>query len=313
MLAYTIRRVLITIPTLLIVVTLVFFSIRTMGGDPAVNILGNRATEQSIQAMRERLGLNKPLMEQYFSMLKDLAHFDLGKDLVSGEPITELFKRPITYTLNLAIFATIIGSLIGIPLGILAAVYWRTPIDSFSRIASLIGFSFPIFYVGIVLLYIFALTLRWFPLMGGGEFYDIPDRLYHLFLPAMTLGIVKAAFVTRLTRSAMLNCIRADYITTARSKGLKERVVLYKHALRNALIPVITMIAAYMTFTIGGSIVIEIVFSRPGIGKLLIGAIHERNYPVIQSGLIIFSVMVVITNLIVDLTYSLIDPRITYE
>jgi ABC-type dipeptide/oligopeptide/nickel transport system permease component len=284
-----------------------------MGGDPAVNILGNRATEQSLQAMRERLGLNKPLLEQYVSMLKDLMHFDLGRDLFSDEPIVELFKKPITYTLNLAISATIIGSLIGIPLGILAAVYWRTTIDSLSRIASLIGFSFPIFYVGIVLLYVFALTLRWFPLMGGGDFYDIPDRLYHLFLPAMTLGVVKAAFVTRLTRSAMLNCIRADYITTARSKGLRERVVLYKHALRNALIPVITMIAAYMTFTIGGSIVVEIVFSRPGIGKFLIGAIHERNYPVIQSGLIIFSMMVVITNLIVDLLYSLIDPRITYD
>jgi len=284
-----------------------------MGGDPAISILGNRASEQSLQVMREKLGLNKPIWEQYLTVLNELVHFDLGKDLFSGEPITELFKKPLIYTLDLTISATIIGTLLGIPLGILAAVYWHTAIDSLSRFASLVFFSFPVFYVGIVFLYVFSLTLGWFPLMGGGDLSDIPDRLYHLFLPAVTLGIVKAAFVTRLTRSAMLNCVRSDYITTARSKGLKERVVLYKHALRNALIPVVTMIAAYMTFTIGGSIVIEIVFNRPGIGKLLIGAIHERNYTVIQSGLIIFSVIVVVINLIVDLTYSLIDPRITYD
>ena len=177
----------------------------------------------------------------------------------------------------------------------------------------ILGFSFPTFYLSIILLFIFSLILGWFPMIGGGELNNLGDRAYHLFLPALSLGLIKSAFVMRLTRSSMLNVLHEDYVTTARSKGLRESVVIYKHALRNSLIPVVTMISLYLAVTIGGSIEVEIVFNRPGLGKFLIGAIQERNYPIIQSGLVVLSVLIVIVNLITDLSYALIDPRIKYD
>jgi ABC-type dipeptide/oligopeptide/nickel transport system permease component len=313
MAAYIIRRILLAIPTMLVVITLVFFAVRGLGGDPAMAILGDRATPQALEVMRERLGLNQPVWKQYTSFLWDLAHGDLGRDLLTDEPIADLFKRAIPYTLDLAIWATVIGILIGVPAGILAALKWNTPLDFVGRFVGILGFSFPTFYLSILLLFIFSLTLGWFPMIGGGERSNIPDLIHHMFLPALSLGLVKSAFIMRLTRSSMLNVMHEDYINTARSKGLKEWVVIYKHALRNALIPVVTMIALYMAVTIGGSIEVEIVFNRPGLGKFLIGAIQERNYPVIQSGLVILAIFIVSLNLITDLSYAFIDPRIKYD
>ncbi len=298
---------------MLVVITVVFFAVRGLGGDPAMSILGDRATPEALETMRERLGLNMPVWRQYTSFLWDLAHGDLGRDLLTDEPVAKLFKRAIPYTLDLAIWATVIGILIGVPAGILAALKWNTPLDFLGRFAGIVGFSFPTFYLSIILLFIFSLTLGWFPMMGGGELSNIPERAHHLFLPALSLGLIKSAFIMRLTRSSMLNVLHEEYITTARSKGLKEWIVLYKHALRNALIPVVTMTALYMAVTIGGSIEVEIVFNRPGLGKFLIGAIQERNYPVIQSGLLVLAIFIVILNLITDLSYAFIDPRITYD
>lgn len=313
MLAYTIRRLLKTIPTILAVATVIFVAIRVMGGDPATVLLGDAATEDALRALRQQMGLNRPLWEQYLSMLKGLVVLDLGNDLFRNQPVIELLKLPLMYTLELTCAATMIGVSIGVPLGILAAVRHRSLIDSMSRVTALLGFSFPGFFTGMFILYIFGFKLHWFPMMGGGNLSDIPDSLNHLVLPAFTLGIMQASFIMRLTRSTMLNTLRENYVITARAKGLRERVVVYKHALRNALIPVVTMLSAYIAFTLGGSIVLEIIYQRPGIGKHLIGAISERNYPVIQGGLILFSAGVVIINLITDLIYSFIDPRITYE
>ena len=263
--------------------------------------------------LRERLGLNQPLWKQYTSFLWDLARGDLGRDLRTEQPVSELFKRAVPYTVDLALWATVIGILIGVPAGILAALKWNTPLDFVGRFLGILGFSFPSFYLSIILLFIFSLSLGWFPMIGGGELNQWGERARHLFLPALSLGLIKSAFVMRLTRSSMLNVLHEDYITTARSKGLKERIVIYKHALRNSLIPVVTMISLYLAVTIGGSIEVEIVFNRPGLGKFLIGAIQERNYPVIQSGLVVLSVFIVLVNLITDLSYSLIDPRIKYD
>lgn len=313
MVTFIIRRLLLAIPTILVVITIVFFSVRGLGGDPAMALLGDRATPHALEAMRERLGLNKPLWKQYTSFLWDLAHGDLGRDLRTEQPVAELFKRAVPYTIDLAIWATVIGILIGVPTGILAALKWNTPLDFLGRFVGILGFSFPTFYLSIILLFIFSLTLRWFPMIGGGELDNIAERAWHLFLPALSLGLIKSAFVMRLTRSSMLNVLHEDYVTTARSKGLKEWVVIYKHALRNSLIPVVTMISLYLAVTIGGSIEVEIVFNRPGLGKFLIGAIQERNYPVIQSGLVVLAVFIVFVNLITDLSYALIDPRIKYD
>jgi ABC-type dipeptide/oligopeptide/nickel transport system permease component len=313
MVTFIIRRLLLAIPTMLVVITVIFFSVRGLGGDPAIAILGDRATPQALETLRERLGLNMPLWRQYTSFLWNLVHGDLGRDLRTDQPVAELFKRAVPYTIDLAIWATVIGILIGVPTGILAALKWNTPLDFVGRFVGILGFSFPTFYLSIILLFIFSLTLKWFPMIGGGEFSNLADRAYHLFLPALSLGLIKSAFVMRLTRSSMLNVLHEDYVTTARSKGLREAIVIYKHALRNSLIPVVTMIALYLAVTIGGSIEVEIVFNRPGLGKFLIGAIQERNYPVIQSGLIILAMLVVIVNLITDLSYALIDPRIKYD
>lgn len=314
MLTFIIRRILSAIPTILVVITLVFFAVRGLGGDPAIAILGDRATPQALEAIRERLGLNRPLWEQYTSFVWRLAHGDLGRDLRTDIPVAKLFARAVPYTIDLAIWATVIGILIGVPTGVLAALKWNSPLDFVGRFVGILGFSFPTFYLSILLLFIFGLILGWFPMMGGGgDYSDLANRAYHLFLPALSLGLIKAAFVMRLTRSSMLNVLHEDYVRTARSKGLKERVVIYKHALRNSLLPVVTMIGLYLAVTIGGSIEVEIVFNRPGIGKFLIGAIQERNYSVIQSGLVVLAVFIVLVNLITDLSYAFIDPRIKYD
>lgn len=313
MLSYTVRRLLLLIPTTLFVVTLVFFAVRGLGGDPALAILGDSATEVSYQALREKLGLNQPLWKQYGNFLWDLAHGDLGRDLRTNEPIAKLFARALPYTIDLTVWATIIGILIGLPTGIVSAVKWNSPLDFISRIFGILGYSFPTFYLSIILLTVFSQKLGWFPMMGGGDLNNFGDRAYHLFLPALSAGLIKACFMMRLTRSAMLNIMHEDYIRTARSKGLKEKVVIYKHALRNALIPVVTMTGIYIAVTLGGTIAMEIVFTRPGLGKFLIGAIEERNYPVIQSGLVVFSIMIVLLNLVTDICYAFIDPRIKYE
>ncbi|MDH3663039.1 MAG: ABC transporter permease [Alphaproteobacteria bacterium] len=313
MYAYIVRRILKVFPTIFFVATIIFLAVRALAGDPAIALLGDDAGAEAVTAMREQLGLNKPLYLQYLNMLWDLVRLDLGDDVFRGQPVLEILARPFYYTIELTIAATIIGVLIGIPLGVVSAIYWRSTIDASSRIIALLGFSFPTFFIGIVLMYVFSFKLRWFPIVGGGDYDDFFDRMYHLVLPAFTLGIIKASFVMRLTRSNMLSVLQEDYIVTARSKGLSEFKVVGKHALRNTLIVVVTMTLAYMIFTLGGTIALEIVYGRPGIGAHLVQAIAERNYAIVQGGLILFSIGVVFINLTTDILYTFIDPRISYE
>jgi len=301
------------LPTLWAVVTFVFFLIRIVPGGPAVAALGSYATEESIRQLEKQMGLDKPILVQYGIFLKDLCRGDLGKSLITNKPISEEIARGLPYTLDLAVGGMIIGILFGIPTGILTALKRNRPADYIGRILSLVGISMPEFYLGILLMYFLAIKLPFFPVLGGGDFGNLGSRLYHLFLPALTLGIIMTAFISRMVRSSMLNVLNEDYVRTAKAKGLHERTVIYKHALRNALIPTVTVIGIYMSILMGGSVLTEIIFSRPGLGKMMVFAVKDRDYIALQSVIIIFSAFVFIFNLITDLLYSIIDPRIEYH
>lgn len=310
---YAVRRILQSIPILLVVLTLVFVVVRVLPGDPAVAALGDYASKEAVHALREKMGLNDPLWRQYRGFLGDLFHGDFGTSLVNGYPVGDQIRKVIPYTLELTITAILFGYIFGIPMGISAAVRRNSFVDYFNRVFSLVGLSVPAFYLGVLLMYVFSIKLMWFPVVGGGELMDLKDNLRHLFLPALSLGLIMTAYVTRMTRSSLLEILREDYVRTARSKGLTRRIVLYKHALRNALIPIVALGGLYAVVLIGSSVMIEIVFSRPGLGKLMVGAIKQRDYTTLQSVMVFYAFIVVIINLLTDLVYGLIDPRIKYD
>ncbi len=310
---YALRRILWTIPTIFVVFTLVFFVMRVAGGDPTHVILGDHANAEAIENLRARLGLDRPLIVQYLESLFQLMRGDLGRSMINNQPISPQIREALPYTLELASGAILIGILIGLPFGIAAALKRNSIIDYLLRVFSLVGLSAPSFYLGIVLLIVFSLKLGWFPIIGfrhGGSFLQ---RMHYLFLPALSLGLTFAAFTSRMSRSSMLERLGADYIRTARAKGLPEYQVLFKHALKDSMIPIITVVGVYVGVLMGGSILTETVFNRPGLGKFLIGAIQQRDYNAIQSGLVIYACIIVAVNLGVDLVYGFIDPRVKYD
>ncbi|RME84901.1 MAG: ABC transporter permease [Caldilineae bacterium] len=309
---YIAARLVLAIPTFLAVLTLVFFVVRVIPGDPAVAALGDYASKEAVEALRERMGLNDPLYVQYFRFLADLARGDLGTSMITGKEISELVRQVLPYTLQLTVSAIIVGSLLGVPIGIYTARNANTGIDYVGRILSLSGLSVPAFYLGILIMLLFAVKLELFPAVGGGDIHDLGDNLRHLFLPALTLGLIMTASVTRLTRSAMLNVLQEDFVRTARAKGLKERVVVMRHALRAALVPIVSIIGIWAANLIADSVLTETVFARPGLGKMLVGAIMQRDYTALQSVMVIYTMFVVGVNLITDIVYSFVDPRITH-
>lgn len=310
MLGYTIRRILVSIPILLVVITLVFLLVRLAPGDPAVAALGDYASQDAVERMRERMGLNAPLWLQYVRYLNQLAHGDLGNSLINNVPVSQQIKRVLPYTLQLTLGGIILGTLFGLPLGVFTALRRNTAADYFGRVFGLVGLSVPAFYLGILLMLLFAVYLDLFPVIGGGDLSDLSDNLYHLFLPALSLGLIMMAYIMRMSRSATLNVLNEDYVRTARSKGLRERAVIMRHVLRNAFIPVVSVIGVISIVLIGSSVMTEIVFSRPGLGKLMVGATKQRDYTTLQSVMVIYAFFVVIINLLTDVTYGLIDPRI---
>ena len=313
MFKYAIRRIIQSIPILLVVLTLVFVVVRILPGDPAVAALGDYASQEAVAALRKTLGLDEPLAVQYVKFLFDLLHGDLGKSAITGYPVSSQIVRVLPYTLELTFCAILVGYLLGVPLGISAAMRRNSFVDYFNRIFSLLGLSVPAFYLGILLILVFAIIFPIFPVVGGGDLLDWKDNLRHLFLPAMALGLLMMAYVTRMTRSSILDILREDYVRTARAKGILEKVVLYKHVLRNALITIVALGGLYAVVLIGSSVMVEIVFSRPGLGKLMVGAIKQRDYTTLQSVMVVYAVMVVLINLATDLIYGLIDPRIKYD
>lgn len=308
MFKYIIRRLLVAIPTLFLTITLIFFGLRVLPGDPAAAMLGDNATESAVEALREKMGLNEPLWKQYVDYLGSLLQGDLGYSFISNASVSSQLFSVFPDTLKLTLAGIFFGCLIGMPLGIFSALRQNTKTDGFLRFISMIGVSIPPFLLGIYMILIFSLKLNLFPSNGTGQ--DFIDELHHLFLPALTIGLILSATIMRYTRSSMLDEINQDYIRTARAKGIPERIVVYKHVLRNTLIPVITIIGVQMTGLLSGAVITEAIFSRPGLGSLALGAITTRDFPVLQGALILFSVAVVAVNLLVDISYSIINPKI---
>ena len=308
MAGYILRRILEVIPTVLLVLTLVFFALRIMPGDPAVAALGEFAAPEAIEAFRDKLGLNKPLYVQYFSFIGQALTADFGRSMNNNTSVNALLAQALPHTIVLGLTATAIGIVVGIPFGAMTAVHRNGKLDGFGRIFALIGFSLPEFYFGVLLIIVFSLHLDWFPMLGAGK--GFVDQAHHLVLPAITLGVVMAAFVMRLTRSSLLEVLRRDYVRTARGKGVPEHWVIFKHALRNALIPVTTGLGIYLLTTLSGTITVDLVFSRPGLGTMLISGVSARDYTVVQAGLVVFAFFVVCVNLLTDLLCAAIDPRI---
>jgi ABC-type dipeptide/oligopeptide/nickel transport system permease component len=309
---YLANRALLAIPTLLAVLTLVFFVVRVIPGDPAVAALGDYASQEAVEALRERMGLNDPLIVQYFRFLANLLQGNLGTSMITGQPISESVAAVLPYTLELTGSAIVVGTLFGVPVGVYTAMKRNSLADYVGRIVSLAGLSVPAFYLGILIMLLFAIQFKLFPAVGGGDRSDLKDNLSHLALPALSLGLIMTTSVARLTRSAMLNVLSEHYVRTAHAKGLSERMVIIRHALRAALVPIVSIIGIWAANLIADSVLTETVFARPGFGKMLVGAIMQRDYTALQSVMVIYTLFVVGVNLVTDFIYSLVDPRITH-
>jgi ABC-type dipeptide/oligopeptide/nickel transport system permease component len=309
-LTYIAKRLLIAVPTLLAVLTVVFFFVRIAPGDPAMIILGDQASQQALAAVRHQLGLDQPIAAQYVEFLGQVLQGDLGASLVTHQRVWSEVASVLPYTIDLTLTALAIGVVLGLPLGIVAARHRNGAVDYLARFFSLTGLSFPAFVSAILLLLVFAIELRWFPVISEARSGGALDMLRALALPAINLGLIMVAYVMRVARSSMLGVLGEDYIRTARAKGVPARVVIWRHALRNALIPVVTVVGLYLGVLIGNSVLTEIVFNRPGLGKLIINALNQRDYTLLEGMMVIYAFFIVIANLLTDLTYGLIDPRV---
>jgi len=313
MTSYIVRRILLGVPTTLVVLTLVFFLMRVAPGDPAISALGEYASEETIAGFRARMGLDAPLWQQYVGYLGGFLRGDLGRSLISEQPVGPAIWSVLPYTLVLVMSATLIGFTVGTALGILSAINRNKIFDDVTRIISLVGVSVPDFYLGVLLLLGLAVEIPLFPIHGGGDPTQPLDYLRHLVLPACALGVISLAYLTRVTRSAMLEVMSQDYIRTAKSKGLPARLVLYKHAFRNVLVEVITVVGMLLVLSIAGSVMLEFVFSRPGLGRMLVTAANQRDYTTMQSLMSIYAIIIVVGNLLTDISYGFFDPRIRYD
>lgn len=312
MISFAFKRLLLAIPTLLVMLTAIFVLVRLVPGDAASVILGDQATEASLRAMRARLGLDQPIQVQYLHFLGEVLTGNLGQSLSSGRTVVQEVLLVLPSTIQLTLAAIVIGIVLGLPLGILAALGRNSWIDYVSRLVSLVGLSFPAFVSGILLLIVFAIQLGWFPVLASDS-TDPIERLRSLALPALNLGLILMAYVVRVTRSSMLGVLGEDYIRTARAKGVTPTRLVMRHALRNGLIPVVTVVGLYFGTLIGNSVLTEIIFNRPGLGKLIFGALNARDYTLLEGLMIIFAICVIVVNTLTDITYGLIDPRVKYK
>ncbi len=296
------------VPTVFLVLTLVFIVLRLLPGDPALTVLGENATAEQITEFRARMGFDAPLPVQFGRFLLDVARLRFGTSFITRTPIVDMLAQNLPYTIELTVWATAIGVALGVPVGVASAVRQGGRTDHASRLFALFGFAVPDFYLAALLLIYLSLNLGLFPINGGGE--GFVDRVYHVILPAFTLGVIKAAFVSRLTRSALLEVLGRDFVRTARAKGAREGRVVYRHALRNALLPIVTGLGLSILSTLSGSVAVELIFGRPGLGSMLINGIETRDYPVVQAGIVVFALFVVAVNVAVDMLNTVIDPRI---
>jgi peptide/nickel transport system permease protein len=331
MLRFVVRRLLLLIPILLGLSILVFLWIRNLPGGPAQALLGERATPQSIEQIERQYGLDKPLPVQYWRYLKNTLQGEFGESTTTRRPVEEEFKERFPATIELAIAAGLFAVVFGIPLGFLAAKRYQGVLDHTSLVVSLVGISTPIFFLALILKYVFSVRLGWLPSVGrisvlieidhptnfyvldailAGNWNAFVDTTKHLILPAIALGSIPLAIIARITRASVLDVQNEDYVRTARAKGLPQREVDYRHVLRNAMLPISTIIGLQVGLLLSGAVLTETVFAFPGIGSWLVEAIKTRNYPVIQAGVLFVAVIVVFVNLIVDISYGFLNPRI---
>jgi peptide/nickel transport system permease protein len=313
MLGYLLRRVLAAIPVMGVVALVVFLLLRLTPGDPAAILAGDNATPVQLERIRTSLGLNEPLYVQFITWIGKLLHGDLGVSLISNVPVLKMISQRIEPSISIAVATIILSVLIAVPLGVIAAWKQGTWIDRFVMGLSVLGFSVPVFVIGYVLIQLFAIDLRWLPVQGfksitGG----LGPFLERLALPTLALSFIYVALIARMTRASMLDVLGEDYVRTARAKGIGEIAVLFRHALRNAAVPVITVIGTGFALLISGVVVTESVFNIPGIGRLTVDAVLARDYPVIQAMILLTSLLYVTINLLIDVAYTVLDPRIRY-
>lgn len=303
---YIARRLMLTIPVVFGVSIIVFSIIRLIPGDPARAIAGVNATPQFIEQVRVRYLLDQPLYVQYGRFLTDFMRGELGNSIFSGRPVTTEIGERFPRTLLLATVSLVIATMLGVTAGIVSATRRNSLFDNASMLVALVGVAAPVFWMALMLQLLFAVQLRILPATGIGT-------LRHIVLPSITLGTASAALMARITRSSMLDVLRQDFITTARAKGLNERLVVYKHALKNALIPVVTVLGLQFGILLGGAVLTETVFAWPGVGRLLVDAILRRDYPIVQGTVMLLALLFVLINLVVDIVYAFLDPRIHYQ
>ncbi len=310
MIGFVLWRMVGAVPTLFAVLMLVFVIVRVIPGDPAAAILGDQATPAAVAALDAKLGLDKPMWQQFIDFMGQSLSGDFGHSMVTGRPIVTDVLAVLPHTIDLTLAALVVGVVLGVPAGVYAALRRNRFGDYVTRLLSLVGLSFPVFVSGIFMLLLFALHWRIFPVIGAARLDDPVDRLTKVVLPAITLGITMAAYITRVTRSAMLHVMSEDYIRTARAKGVPWRRVVWRHGLRNAAMPVVTVVGLYIGILIGNSVLTEIVFNRPGLGKIIVGALNQRDYTMLQGLMVIYCFLIVVVNLLTDLAYGFIDPRV---
>lgn len=310
---YVAGRILLLIPTLFLASILVFAIITLSPGDPAQMMLGTEATEEQVQAERERLGLDDPVPVRYAIWLSDVLQLNLGRSLVTSQPAAELVTDALPYTLELALVSLALSILIGVPLGIYAAVKQNSKVDLTITGLSSLGLAVPSFWLGILLILLFSVRLKWLPPsgVGGTDSTFVTDPKF-LIMPVITIAVSNLAVFSRFIRSAMIDTLSTDYVRTARAKGLSERQVLANHALRNALLPTVTVIGIQFGRLLGGAVATEAVFAYPGIGRLIVSSILNRDYPVVQATLMFVVIIFLITNIIIDISYSFLDPTVKF-
>lgn len=306
MLKYIAKRIVLMIPVL-IVMTLIVFSIFYFGpGDPVSRIAGPNVTPEVYESIRQKYGLDQPFIVQYFRFLKSVVEGDLGVSILQERPVIEMIRERLPVTLKIGLLGFLITFVVAIPIGVIAAVKKNTIVDYISMSGILLGMAVPTFWFGMLLLYVFGYKLRWFPISGY-------ESIRHLILPSFAIGFTNAAATARMVRSNMLEVLKQDYVRTARSKGLLEKIIVYKHALKNALIPVITIMGLRLGWILGGSVALEIIFSIPGLGRLMIDSILARDYPVVQGAMVVLTSSIILANILADILYAVVDPRIRYS
>ena len=314
MVAYILRRIVGTIPVLLVVAVIAFLLIRFIPGSPAAALAGLEATRAEVEQIEKELGLDKPLFVQFYLWTKDLFRLDLGDSIFYKEPVLSVIVSRLGASLTLTTFSLIIATIFGVSTGVLAAFYRNSVFDNMGMTVSILGLSIAPFWLALNLMWVFGVYFRWLPIQGYVPItVNFLECIRHLIIPAVCIALPQAATIARMTRSSMLDVIKQDYIRTAKAKGLKNKAVMVKHALKNAILPVITIIGMIFAILMGSSVIIEVIFNIPGTGSLFVTAVQKRDYPLVQGGILFLGFLFVVTNLIVDLLYTFIDPRIKYE